>query len=258
MVNFLHKKMTWEEFEDFPRRIGWKHEYYDGSIHLSPSKTAIASLRLTTSPLSMPISPGLRPVLREDEPALVALFEHCFRNAVEYAGWPARAFHEESRENVHDFFEETDRAYPGASLLLEDEGQLIAAGLIRQIRRGPILQPIFVASNRQRQGIGSGMLRTVVHRLHELGETALFSRCHLGNPSSMAWHLKNGFQELPSLFVAQHRAYFYSAEAERFARSGDPAQSDEASRLANAWWKEAQRLQSMVGESRDEVFGILD
>jgi GNAT superfamily N-acetyltransferase len=258
MVELLHKQMSWEEFENFPRHLGWKHEYYDGALHLSPYEFAIASLRLTISSQHAPITSPLRPIQRGDEQALIKLFEQCFRDIAEYAGWSIRAYKEEARENIHGFFEDRSWSVPKASLVAEEGGKMIGAALIRRIRRGPILQPIFVLPQFQRQGIGTGLLRGVVNRLQERGERFLYSRCHLGNPWSMSWHLKNGFEELPNLFVAQHRAAYFSMEAERLARLGDSAESAEFSRLTDYWRSESNRLESIKGDERMEVYGILD
>jgi len=28
----FREKMTWEEYLVYPRKLGWKHEYFDGSL----------------------------------------------------------------------------------------------------------------------------------------------------------------------------------------------------------------------------------
>ena len=37
----IHREMTAEEFDDFPRHLGWKYEYYGSKIHVTPRPACV-------------------------------------------------------------------------------------------------------------------------------------------------------------------------------------------------------------------------
>lgn len=41
LPGLIHREMTREEFDDFPRRLGWKQEYCGGKIHVSPYSACV-------------------------------------------------------------------------------------------------------------------------------------------------------------------------------------------------------------------------
>ena len=45
-------EMTFEEYLNFPKTLGWKHEYYGGALHRSPAWTAVASFRASLHDLT--------------------------------------------------------------------------------------------------------------------------------------------------------------------------------------------------------------
>jgi predicted N-acetyltransferase YhbS len=245
----LHKKMTVDEFHAYPRRLGWKHEYWDGELHLSPSDMAIATLKLELQRGEGPTHPGLRPVRLEDEERLRTLFHGSFRDAVEYADYPDGYFAKHVHKLVADWFSKTERTCWPASLVLEQGGELVGAIVIRNARFGPLVEPVFVAVPWQSQGLGGQLLRAAVNALVELGHATLFSRVHLGNDGSMRWHLRHGFFEIPEFFAANHRAHIYQEEAARLERLGD-AGAAEARRLAEYWFGERERLHQTLGEAQ--------
>lgn len=254
----LHRKMSLEEFENFPHRLGWKHEYCGDALHLSPSHTAIANLRLELGPVALATTSRVRALAPEDEPALAELFQEAFRGAAEYAGWPKRFFVKEARRNVANYFLPEGKVRPEASGVIEEAGRPIAAIVVKQRSPGPILEPIFVAPDRQLQGLGASLLLWAIQGLLAAGEQRLFSRCHLGNPHSMAWHLKNGFVELPNLFVAQHRHMHFALEAERWKRLGDRKQAKEMARLSAQWRAEVKRLDQIHRSDLRVAYGFWD
>jgi L-amino acid N-acyltransferase YncA len=87
-----------------------------------------------------------------------------------------------------------------------DGQSLVAAILVRQIEPGPMVEPIMVDPAHQRRGLGSALLAATIDSMQSSEVNVLVSRCHLGNTASVAWHLRNGFSELPSYFTATHRA----------------------------------------------------
>src|SRR5713101_4377448 len=55
----LHRRMSLAAFEGTPRRPGWKHEYYGGQAHITPSHTTVSFLLdLAPAPSPHPLPPG--------------------------------------------------------------------------------------------------------------------------------------------------------------------------------------------------------
>ena len=215
--------MPVEEFEHMEHRLGWKHEYWNGAAQLSPQETAVVSLQRPVGAASLshpPLREGeqFRPVQAEDEAGLAKLFIVAFDDAVEFAGWPDDVYRKDSYDSMASFFgNATSRRHHGrspgrrdASFVCVAGEQLLAAVLVRSIRRGPILEPIMVQPAHQRRGLGTALLSVTLEALNAAGESTLYSRCHLGNPASLAWHKKSGFQEIPDYFSAAHRWHHYA------------------------------------------------
>ncbi len=97
------------------------------------------------------------------------------------------------------------------SQVVEHDGRLIAAILMRLDRTDRlVVQPIMVAAEYQRLGVGKCMLDAVRIALCGAELDQLNSRCHLGNVDSMAWHRAAGFEEQPSMFAAGHRSHHHA------------------------------------------------
>jgi predicted N-acetyltransferase YhbS len=255
----LEIPMPVEEFEHMEHRLGWKHEYWDGAAQLSPQETAVVSLQrpVGASGLSHPPfreGEQLRPVQAEDEAGLAELFIVAFDDAVEFAGWPEDVFRKDSYDSIASFFgNATSRRHHGRSPGRRDASfvcalgeQLLAAVLVRSIRRGPILEPIMVQPAQQRRGLGTALLCLTLEALNAAGESTLYSRCHLGNPASLAWHKKSGFQEIPDYFSAAHRWRHYAWLAEHFEYVRQPEQARQMRQLAEHWKAIVQELESSV------------
>jgi RimJ/RimL family protein N-acetyltransferase len=247
--------MSIDEFHAMEHRLGWKHEYWDGAARLSCQPTAVASLRLGL-PTKTPTAPRLgdefklRTVTIADAPELVELFVNTFDTAVEYAGWPEEDYVRDAHRSIDSFFDrptgEKQRRSTGLlehSFVAHDGRSLVAAILVRQIEPSPIVEPVMVDPAQQRRGLGSALLAATVASLQNSGANVLVSRCHLGNPASMDWHLRNGFSELPSYFTATHRAAHFRWLADHYRSRQQPQQAAEMLRLAEHWASVAETLE---------------
>ena len=249
-------------------RLGWKHEYWDGAARLSPQESAVASLqyRLGSSPMSHPpLREGerLRPVRADDEPALVDLFVRAFDDAVEYAGWTEEGYQRDARDSIASFFGSSgarrqDRPRTGrldVSFVIVSGGQVLAAMLVRSIRHGSIVEPIMVHPSGHRRGLATTLMSATLGSLHASGETMLFSRCHLGNTASLAWHEKNGFQEIPDFFAASHRWRHFTWLAGHFDYVRRPDKASHMRQLADSWKAVVENLE---GSDQRWSAGLLD
>ncbi len=249
--------MTIDEFRRMEHRLGWKHEYWDGAARLSVQETAVASFQQNvTSPVGGRPTVGdgeqLRPVRDNDQGALVELFQRAFDDAIEFAGWPDDAYQRDARDSIASFFgnsTEGQRRPSGngrtdASFVVTAGERLLAAVMVRSIRRGPILEPIMVLPAHQRRGLGSKLLAAALDALHSAGEATLFTRCHLGNAASLAWHERNGFEEIPSYFAATHRWRHFGWLVEHYEDTGDLQRAADMRTLCEHWKVVVEKLEA--------------
>jgi len=249
--------MSIGEFEHMEHRLGWKHEYWDGAARLSTQETAVVAFqRPVGAPGESrpPLRAGeqLRPVRAEDEPGLAELFILTFDDAVEFAGWPDDVYRQDARDSIASFFgKPTERRHraraPGrleASFLVASGEQLLAAVLVRSIRRVPLIEPIMVHPAHQRRGLATALLAAALDALNASGAETVYSRCHLGNAASLVWHEKNGFQEIPNYFAATHRWHHFTWLADRYEYLRQPDQAAAMRQLAQHWEAIVQELEA--------------
>ena len=206
---------------------------------------------------------AVRPVRADDEPALVDLFVRAFDDAVEYAGWTEEGYQRDARDSIASFFgisgaRRQDRPRTGRldlSFVIVSGAQVLAAMLVRSIRRGPIVEPIMVHPSGHGRGLATTLMSATLGSLRGRGETTLFSRCHLGNTASLAWHEKNGFQELPDFFAAIHRWRHFTWLAGHFDDMRRPDKASHMRQLADSWKAVVENLQ---GSDQRWSAGLLD
>lgn len=249
----FQQEMTFEEYLNFPKSLGWKHEYYGGALHRSPARTAVASFRASLHDLlsreidrNADSEPTLRtlnlqPLASDSHSRLLTLFCECFEIATEYAGFRPSDIIKYAHKSLDRFFGDSPAAFFDACHVAIINGSIVAASIIAQCERGAILQPIFVAQKYQRFGIATRLLSASATSLLEQGCDELHSRCNLGNEASMAWHAKCGFVEVPEELSAGHRANIYLLEAERQERLKLPTAKNTRA-LAEFWKNERDRL----------------
>ena len=239
--------MSPEEFENVPWRLGWKHEYYSGKLHMTHSQTAVVHFRLSLAPRPDEPAAAIQPIKPEDRAAVLALYRLAFREAPEFADLDRRQFFDLAARNVDRFFAEAVQPWFDASCLVREERRLLAAAFIVIDEGEPVLQPLFVRPALQRRGWGTRLMNQVVNRLRAAGATHLNSHCHLANSVSEAWHRRFGFEEIPDEWVLAHRARFYLHEQRRRDRLGEwaPGERDDWVRQTEYWDGEWKRLREM-------------
>jgi len=256
--------MSIDQFHVMDHQLGWKHEYWDGAAQLSCQETAVATFQfqldlavkqLVRVPLGSDYNVGK--VAIQDAPALTSLFSNAFDQAAEYAGWSEERFRRSAVRGVDSFFFERSGKRSHSEGLLKHSfaarcGELlVAAILLRFSERGPLVEPIMVEPTHQRRGLSSALLGRAVESLESAGIDSLVSRCHLANTASLNWHQRNGFQELPNYFAANHRWRHFEQRAAHFDSSNQPGQSAEMRMHAEHWEGIAEDLLASMNSTRD-------
>jgi ribosomal protein S18 acetylase RimI-like enzyme len=198
-----------------------------------------------------------------DATSLVELFQHAFDDAVEYAGWDETHFERDAQRSIKSFFDhrvshDTAEGLSNHSFAVRCQQSIVAAILIRKKKDGPTMEPIMVAPGHQRTGLGSALLATASRSLQRSRVDVLRSRCHLGNTTSLNWHERNGFREIPNYFAASHRAMHFQWLAEHHSNRNQPERTAEMLRQAEHWEKIAEEERSSLVYRPPNVVERLD
>jgi GNAT superfamily N-acetyltransferase len=244
----VHRAMTFQEFERMPRRLGWKHEYYGGKAHLTPSKLAVKLV--LDLPVPVVCRDGVRRLRLGDVPALHTPFLEAFARTPDYAGYPPKSYRREASEYFERFLGDHRGDRSRASAVAEANGRYVGAALVKERASGHLLDCLLVRPRDQRCGWATALVSTAASWLHRKGVSRLQSYVHPANGASLQWHYRFGFRELPDLWVAVHRWRHYSDEIERLTRfeGMDLAGLEELRKLAQYWGSEADRLEKVERE----------
>jgi GNAT superfamily N-acetyltransferase len=148
-------------------------------------------------------------------------FISSFAGSMDYIDYSGPELHDGARHYLGGFFGDVRGTPSPASCLIEENGVAVAAALVKQGRKVPLLDALFVVPSHQRRGLAMSLLCRAAATLHLLGESQLRSYCLLGNDASVAFHQRAGFREQPDHRAALHRARTYRFEWARHRQLGD-------------------------------------
>ena len=213
-----HIPMTWEEFEQMPRKLGWKHEYWDGQAHFSPRWQSVT----VTCPVQrrpVQTSCTVRPVAESDEPQLVTAYVEAFGDSFDFCDWDLEKIQAAAKDDMRRMLSgQRGCLLPASRIAIDgqstyEEEKIIGAALITQSEgQRPLLDILLVVPQWHGKGIATALVAAASNDLHANGVKILESRYLLGNVESRAWHQKFGFMEEPDLMLA--RTYYHYAQHE--------------------------------------------
>lgn len=243
-MRLVRRKMSYEAFRDYARQLGWKYEYLNGWLYMTPAHVLL-QMRLRLSHRDATSSLAVRPVNGSDEPSLRRRFIEAFRGTMEFIGHTRCELEQAARDYMRRFFGDEGGPWSSASVAAEANRRIIAAALVKDAPEGATLDCLFVKPSHQRRGIATVLASHVVNTLLARAESKMFSRCMLGNDASLAWHTRFGFQEVPEWRSASHRARIYGYDLERHRRLKDlPAvELARLGKTAEFWRVKARRLE---------------
>ncbi|MBI3967863.1 MAG: GNAT family N-acetyltransferase [Chloroflexi bacterium] len=244
--------MSFEDFLRLPRALGWKHEYADGTAHITPGHTVVQTT-LVVEPRPQPTPCPIRSVTGADEPQLIPAFFAAFRDTVEYCDWPSAKIEESACNSVRTFFAGR-RGEPNSASRLALSGtgerEVVGAALIVGSTADPTLDLLFVIPSWQQRGVATALAVAVTNALHEAGGRTLTSRYALANATSRAWHHRFGFVDQADYMLAQVYAGHARYELGRRLQMGDLTPEERA-----ALEREQLRWERRAEELEEDFFG---
>lgn len=200
-------EIPFEEYDTWPHRLGWKHEYWDGKLRLSPAHSALVDCERSADFVS---SSKWKPTLIDDtdREELHYLFRWSFHDSIHYVGYASELFSTEADKEMDRVFQ-GDPTIRSCCFRVCDENRIVGAIIVRSTADGPKIGPLMVAPTHQRQGIATGLLASACESIRSRGEKIIYSGYHLGNKRSTKWHAQSGFVEIPNWQATGHRHRHY-------------------------------------------------
>ncbi len=191
-------KMSLDEYHALVFDPGWKQEYMDGYLYLSPRHVrALGKVQLEKQEVTSPYL--LRSVTPEDRTALLDLYVEAFADTVHYFHLEVEDVRKHAEQDL-DIFLGGKRGAPllEASRVALSHNRLLGAALVNEGHlKSPLLYLLFVAPEFQQQGVARALTQTAMNALRSEGHRYLRSQYDLGNHESRAWHTRMGFVAEP-------------------------------------------------------------
>ncbi|MBS1811670.1 MAG: GNAT family N-acetyltransferase [Acidobacteria bacterium] len=191
-------KITLDEYHALVFDPGWKQEYLDGYLYLTPRHVrALGKARIEAQEVYSRYP--LRAVTVEDRGALIDLYLAAFSDTVHYFYLEHEDVLKHARQDL-DTFLSGQRGAPllSASRVALHQDRIVGAALINEGHiKSPLLYLLYVAPEFQQQGLARAMVQSAMNALREEGHRFLRSQFDLGNHESRAWHEQMGFEVEP-------------------------------------------------------------
>lgn len=252
--------LPFEEWERLPRPPGWKYEYFNGCVHITPGhQFAVTTAEVGPRPISVPFV--VRPVQPEDEGTLLAVYLEAFENDPVYCDYSDEQFRDAAVIDLRASFIGQRAPLLVASRVAEANapgGILVGAALLSRDREyGPVLDLLLIRPAWQRRSLATALVASAMNALHQAGECTLTSCYHLANLPSQAWHRAFGFVERPDLRYAEIYYRYTRHELSRREAAGDltAAQREELETAVRYWRSQVAVLERLAeGHGAEAVY----
>lgn len=230
--------MDMDTFNALPRHPGYKYELWEGTASIRPAESALATLVASlpealrrTEQRSCDAPGAVRRLRPDDRDALVGLWTDVFDPLPDYGLADRACIRSDAERQLKELLADPASEEVFRSRVVTTEGTIVGALLTTTFGSTPEIDIIFVAPDRQEQGIGSALLGDVGQRLLQAGERRIVSGYHLANEGSRAWHRRLGFVELPDLTLARRRYRCVRMNLDRGHYADPEAARDHAAHL---------------------------
>ncbi|MGI9000222.1 MAG: GNAT family N-acetyltransferase [Pseudonocardia sp.] len=197
--------MSFEPYRRIPRHPDWKWEYWDGTAQLSYRPHPICLRR----EVRLPVPARQRHTVRLADPLGDGERLRSFLTEFWRAEDPYRTVDDDpASEWLRDGLDSSFiRLATPAGAFAEEDGKIIGVVLLELPYRDadvpvPHLSWLSVRSGHRCDGVGTGLLATVVEALHRSGVEQLHSSVSPGNRASLSWHWRTGFQAVSDPLAA--------------------------------------------------------
>lgn len=241
-----HIPMTSDEFHVMPHKLGWKHEYWDGQAHITPSHSTVVTTTLPVQP--RPVTPvgTIRSIVEADMAGLYTAYVAAFEDTIDYCDWQLAAIQSAAQATLTGYFAgERGKPLVASQVALHDREVVGAAFMVEKRNGQPFLDLLFVVPQWHRQGVATALVGTAVNQLAAAGYHTLTSRFWLGNEESRTWHHRFGFVDKPNQFLAgaYYRHAQHELERDKILGQLTPAARDALVAEKKYWKNERERLE---------------
>jgi GNAT superfamily N-acetyltransferase len=190
--------MSIEEYKRILHRPGWKHEYWDGRLRLSPNHRVSVYSRTTTDP---PATNGTNletQFLLDLEPnAFTSAFTVSFAGTIDFVDQSSLKVRAFAKKFWNQLGTGARSAVHPASLAFVSPGrQPRVLSLLIFVARDPgevLLDCVLTRPEWQGDGLATELLALALPKLLETQIRTVWSGVFEGNLESCAWHERNGF-----------------------------------------------------------------
>ena len=246
--------MSVEEYHVIPHCPGWKHEYWDGHLRLSPNHRVIVYSRPTDTPLpERPSKLEARFLLDLEPGVFISAFTDSFEGTMDFvdqARSKVEVFAQKYWRKLQDGARGTVHLASGALLSPGTSPRLLS--LMTFVERDPgevLLDCVFTRPEWQGDGLATTLLARALPVLHQTGHHTIWSGVFEGNTASCAWHERNGFVVAPDLMHVTSTVHRLRQEIWRCEQLGRPTHD------LHAKFEAAQALEVAL-EARAEAEGF--
>ena len=225
--------MGLEEYKLIPQRPGWKHEYWNGRLRLSPNHRVTVFSRPTDAPLhenplhSSPLKLETRFLLDLELATFTLAFTASFIGSMDFAdrtSTQVRAFAQKFWHQLETG--QRGQVHASSAAILSPGRKPRVLSLIVFVERDPgevLMDCLFTRPEWQSQGLAKNLLARALPLLHQTGIQTIWSGVFEGNQASTNWHTRNGFGIAPDLMRATsmlHRLRHELHRLEQLGRTG--------------------------------------
>lgn len=190
--------MGFEEYERIPHRPGWKHEYWDGRLRLSPNhRVSVYSRTTSDSPATNGTNLETRYLLDLEPKMFTSAFTVSFANTIDFvdqSSLKVRAFAKKFWDQLGTGARGT--VHPSSMAFVSPGRKPRVLSLLIFVERDPgeaLLDCVFTRPEWQGEGLARELLALALPKLLETGFHTVWSGAFEGNLESQAWHERIGF-----------------------------------------------------------------
>jgi GNAT superfamily N-acetyltransferase len=246
--------MGLEEYERIPHRPGWKHEYWNGRLRLSPNhRVSVYSRTTNDSTDTNGTNLETRFLLDLEPKAFTSAFTVSFAGTMDFVDQSSI----EVRAFAKKFWNQLTTGVRGAvhpaSLAFVSPGRKPRVlSLLIFVERDPgevLLDCVFTRPEWQGDGLATELLALALPKLLETGTQTIWSGVFDGNLESRAWHERNGFSLATDLMQTTSMVHRLRHEQHRLELLG------RSSHAINARFEAMQTLEEQL-EARADLEGF--